>query len=395
MIYKINVWERSLENPRLVGEMICDLTGGRAKSAFRYDSSYLNSKCHICIDPVSLPLNTETFVVSSSLFGAFEDSLPDDWGKRLLVRRHNIPRHDQNLPSLLLALGSSGLGALLFTDSDKPHATSTETSIIHLSTLVTAAEQFERGDPQEPGLALLFGAGSSPGGARPKVVVFDEETGGHYVAKFPSVKDQEDVVGIESATMNMARLAGLNVPDTCLVRCERKPVLLVRRFDVTPQNSRNHMISFQTLLKAQGYYQHRYQDLLAVLRKYSNDPQEDSERFFRQMVFNAVVGNTDDHLKNFWMIYSHLQGWRLSPAFDLIPNVGRNDEHVLFFDTGAYFPGRKRLEKLGRQWGIHNADLVVAQVFEAVAAWREIFAIGGVSAVDIDKFKEIDANLLS
>ena len=166
----------------------------------------------------------------------------------------------------------------------------------------------------------------------------------------------------------------------------------VRRFDVIP-GGRRHMISFQTLLKAQGYYQLRYQDLLGIVRKYSNDPQEDSERLYRQMVFNALIGNTDDHLKNFWMVHDREQGWRLSPAFDLIPDVGQRGEHVLFFDLGAYYPGRQAIESLGRKWGIRNAEIVSAQVFEAVAVWKEEFNGAGVPESEIIRFKEIDSRL--
>ena len=252
---------------------------------------------------------------------------------------------------------------------------------------------FERGEIEDTELSLLFGAGSSPGGARPKAIVLDDETGIHYLAKFPSVKDQEDVVRIEAATMNMAARAGLVVPPTRLVQYSGKSVLLVRRFDVIPAG-RRHMISFQTLLKAQGYYQLRYQDLLGVVRKYSDDPQDDAERLYRQMVFNAVVGNTDDHLKIFWMLYDREQGWRLSPAFDLIPDIGRRGEHILFFDTGAYYPGRKKLENLGRSWGVRNAQAVAAQVFDAVGGWKEEYASAGVPEKDIDRFKGIDSRLL-
>ena len=86
-------------------------------------------------------------------------------------------------------------------------------------------------------------------------------------------------------------------------------------------------------------------------------------------------------------------GWRLSPAFDLIPDVGRNGEHVLFFDLGAYYPGRQKLENLGRSWGIRNAERVVAEVFAAVAGWKEEFMGVGVPEKDIIRFKEIDAHL--
>ncbi len=394
MIYRINIWERSTVEHRSVGEMVCEIADNcRARSAFRYAREFLESNDAFALDPVSLPLKPDSFSTDHpGVFGVFEDSLPDDWGRRLLVRKHQIPRYEQNLPKLLLAIGNSGLGALSFTDDSKPIISSSDVSILKLSSLVTAAEMFEHGNIGDNELSLLFGAGSSPGGARPKVVIFDEENDTHYLAKLPSVKDQVDVVKIEAATMVLAGKAGLVVPPNRLIQCADKPVLLVQRFDVLP-TGRRHMISFQTLLKAEGYYQLRYQDLLGVLRKYSNNPLDDSERFYRQMVFNAVIGNTDDHLKNFWMVHDSEQGWRLSPAFDLIPDVGQRGEHILFFDLGAYYPGRRNLENIGRQWGIRNANQLVSQVFDAVKSWKEEFADSGVPEKDISRFKEIDSHL--
>ena len=376
--------------------MVCEVSdGGRTKSAFRYDREYLEHDYSFALDPVSLPLKSDHFSTERpGIFGVFEDSLPDDWGRKLLVRKHQIPRHDQNLPNLLLALGNAGLGALSFSSQDAPPPPPTETSIIFLYDLVKAAEAFERGEIKENELALLFRAGSSPGGARPKAVVYDEENDIHYLAKFPSVKDRVDVVKIEAATMLLAAEAGLDVPDTRLIQFAMKDILLVRRFDIIPAG-RRHMISFQTLLKADGYYQARYQELLFVIRKHSSNPLADSERLYRQMVFNAVMGNTDDRLKNFWMIYDEEQRWRLSPAFDLIPDIGQNGEHVLLFDLGSYYPGRRKLENIGRQWGIRNADVVVSQVFDAVGGWKEKFASNGVSDNNIILFKEIDRNLVA
>lgn len=394
MIHRIRVWELSTGTYCLVGEMVCEIAGNSpGKGAFRYEREYLERGDAFSMDPVSLPLKPDTFPVEHpGVFSVFEDSLPDDWGRKLLVRKHEIPRHEQNLPTLLLALGSSGLGALSYTRHDMPQPPSPDISILKLSSLVMAAEMFEQGRIVESEFSLLLGAGSSPGGARPKSVVYDEENDIHYLAKFPSIKDQVDVVTTEYATMLLAAKAGLEVPPTRLTSCSERTVLLVQRFDIIP-HGRRHMISLQTLLKAHGYYQLRYQDVLEIVRKYSGNPQKDSERFYRHMVFNALVGNTDDHLKNFWMVFDHEQKWRLSPSFDLIPDIGNRGEHVLFFDVGPYYNGRKNIEKLGRRWGIPNADALVSHVFEAVSGWKELFSRVGVSEADIHYFREIDAHL--
>lgn len=394
MIYRIGVWERSNGACRSAGEMVCESDdAGRARCAFRYDGEYLERPDAYALDPVTLLLKSGSFATEQSgIFGVFEDSLPDDWGRNLLIRKHRIPRREQNLPNLLLALGGTGLGALSYTDQATVPLPAPDVSAIQLASLVDAAEKFERGEDQDSDIAILLAAGSSPGGARPKAVVLDEKSNIHYLAKFPSVKDGLDVVKIEAATMNLAAKAGLSVPPTRLVSCAEKAVLLVERFDIL-QAKRRHMISFQTLLKARGYYQHRYQDLLGVVRKYSEAPSDDAERLFRLMVFNALIGNTDDHLKNFWMVHDHDNGWRLSPAFDLAPDLGRKGEHVLFFDLDATYPGLKKLESLGKQWGVRGAETVVAQVVQAVAGWKEEFARTGVPTHDTTRFKDIDSRL--
>jgi len=391
MIYRIEVWIALDGAHALAGEMVCEISdGGKARGAFRYAPDYLKTSGAFALDPISLPLREEEFNIEHpGVFGVFEDSLPDDWGRRLLVRKHRLSLHQQNLPNLLLSLGSGGLGALSYTEKGAPQHSTAEASVLYLDQLVKAAEAFERGDTSDGDINLLLGAGSSPGGARPKALVYDEQADQHYLAKFPSIKDPVDVVRIEAATMKLAEKAGLDAPETKLVECGSRPVLLVKRFDILPQG-RRHMISLQSLLKATGYYQARYADMLNVTRKVSADPLLDSERLFRQMVFNAVIHNTDDHLKNFWMTCTPNEGWRLSPAFDLVPDIGQRGEHVLFFDLDPVYPGRASLLRLGRSWGVSGAADIIEQVFNSVSHWREAYLVSGVALKDIERFKEID-----
>jgi len=85
---------------------------------------------------------------------------------------------------------------------------------------------------------------------------------------------------------------------------------------------------------------------------------------------------------------------RLSPAFDLVPNIGENTEHVLFFEYDPLYPGRAVLERLGKSWGISQAKAIVEEVFVAVANWKEEFAAFGVTLNDISRFGEIDEYLM-
>lgn len=391
MIYRIEVWM----GDRPVGEMICEMAPGvEPRGSFRYRPDYLQAPGAFALDPVSLPLREGTFSCGSpGVFGVFDDSLPDAWGRRLLVRKQGLPRHQINAATLLLALGNTGLGALSYVAQGHPDPPPAPVSTFQLDELRREAERYESGAaPDDMEIKLLLDAGSSPGGARPKALVFDEESNAHCLAKFPSVKDQVDVVQIEAATMSLAARSGLVVPATRLVECGGRAVLLVQRFDMNA-GGRRHMISFQALLKARGYYVCRYAELLQILRKVSADPVEDSQRIFRQMVFNAVVNNTDDHLKNFWMLCDAQQGWRLSPSFDLVPNISGNSEHVLFFEYDPLYPGRAGLERIGKSWGVPHAKTIVEEVFSAVSTWREEFERFGVPTEHADRFAEIDGLL--
>ncbi|MBK5275830.1 MAG: type II toxin-antitoxin system HipA family toxin [Desulfuromonadales bacterium] len=390
MIYRIEAWIIINGSYCNAGEMVCEIAeNGRAGGAFRYHREYLELPGAFALDPVSLPLKSDTFPVRHpGVFAVFEDSLPDDWGRRLLVRKHQLPRHRQNLPELLLALGSAGLGALAYRESGHPELPQPDTSIINLAELVREAELFEQGEREDSAISLLLSAGSSPGGARPKALVYDDVRNIHYIAKFSSTRDQVDVVKIEAATMSLAAKAGLVIPPCRLEECGNRQVLLVQRYDIGDAG-RRHMISLQTLLKMEGYYNCRYYDVLEIVRKISADPQRDAELLFRQMVFNAVISNTDDHLKNFWMVRDMHDGWRLSPSFDLLPDIRQAGEHVLFFDLDTHYPGREKLEKLGRLWRIPRAALIVDEVYGAIAGWKEEFSSFGIVPEEIARFAEI------
>lgn len=357
-----------------------DPVRGGLQGQFRYTPEYLEHPQAFPLDPLHLSLSVETFDADrprEGVHGVFEDSLPDDWGRRLMVRRHKLGRNEQRVPNLLRLLGNQGLGALSYVEEGRPELKTTGVSCRHLQELALLAQKFEQAPATaaDNELSLLFQAGSSPGGARPKALVEDEK--GAYLAKFASTRDRLDVVSLEAAAMELGRRAGIETADTMLIPLGTTiKCLLVKRFDINEGGGRNHLISMQSLLKADGYYNAGYRDLTDVIKHISSQPGQDLHRLYRHMVFNTLIGNTDDHLKNFIMLYDDT-GWRLSPAFDLIPNIGFNREHVLRIGLDTRPPNTETLLVEAKHFGIkrrQQAIKVIKEIHEAVSEWPQVFS---------------------
>jgi serine/threonine-protein kinase HipA len=328
----------------------------------------------------------------------FEDALPDDWGRRLLALDQRLPRGQQGAPYLLRELGADGLGALAFAAAGEPMSSRSPAAAIYVAALVDAAARLEAGEQVEPSvLRRLLEAGSSPGGARPKALVDTDD--GRWIAKFPSrYRDGRfDVVGLEATALALAGAAGLEVPETRLAALPAgRRALLVRRFDVTPPGGRRHMVSLKTLCKERpGVYVLGYDELMSAVRKHSAAPGADVEALFRHAVFNLAIGNTDDHLKNFWMLRDD-RGWRLAPAIDLVPDVAERREHVLLFHLSHRVPSREDVAAVAKAWGVKRAAAIAQEVIEAAHGFRAAAEQCGVPAANADEIgRDIDRRLAS
>ncbi len=359
---------------------------GAMRGAFRYSSGYLNHPAAFALDPNQLPLSTDEFTTDrpSGVHAVFEDALPDDWGKRLLIRKGKPGRGEQTIPRMLQLLGTDGLGALRFSPAGGNFSGQPDAQMAELTQLLEAAYRYDAGKPiAEEAMTMLVRAASSPGGARPKALIRDEN-GDRWIAKFPSARDDMDMIAIEAATLSLARTAGLDVPDFFVRNAGRRSVLFVKRFDVLQGGGRRHMISAQTLLAAEGYYVLGYSDLFQAVRKVTGQPSVDLSAIFCQMVFNAAVGNTDDHLKNFTILHDD-SGVFLSPAYDLLPDTASRREHVLFFLMDFLPPDRGTIVRLADQWRIRRGDEIVDSVVDAVSSWHSVFEVHDVPRGDIQR----------
>lgn len=267
------------------------------------------------------------------LFGLFSDCCPDYWGRLLMKRWEGIQarqegRHPANLLESDFLLGvhdEARMGALRFKlDPRGPFladdATLAAPPWTELRKLQEASLHFENDEGDEAQwLSLLLAPGSSLGGDRPKATVKDEK-GDLWIAKFPSCHDAEDVEAWEMVAHDLAAHCHLHVPEAkALQIAEDGMTFLVRRFD-RQQGKRIHMTSAMALLdKTQKAHEASYLDIADWLSANGASPRKDLAELWRRMVFNILISDTDDHLRNHSFLLCE-DGWHLAPFYDINPN---------------------------------------------------------------------------
>jgi serine/threonine-protein kinase HipA len=399
---RIDVYVRTLGGEmRHAGEVAFLQSKAGPQFGFKYVEGWLNDRNSFDLDPRGAPRSIGLAEISGRVLrpelGFLDDALPDAWGRSLL----NLSGHDQEA-QLMRKIGGGALGALAFADKAAAPEIPPVLAVQDLGELLEAAEAFERHETLDaPHLQRLLAAGSSPGGARPKALVADAE--GLWLAKFPSRRDDNrDIVGLEATCLELARRAGMRVPESRLLKIGRRRVLLVRRFDVPEDRQREvegskcrrHGISMSTLMRELPTgSNHSYTTLSEQLRRVSANPAEDVTAFFRQMIFNAAIGNTDDHLRNFRLLHGE-DGWRLAPAFDLLPDVGRLREHSMDFLYGRECPNRELVLQMARNWGVRSAEEILYKVCSAVDQYAAVCEEMGVPGDDAALYRgNIDRRL--
>jgi len=145
------------------------------------------------------------------------------------------------------------------------------------------------------------------------------EKDGHLaIAKFPRKDDEINTVVWEAVALTLAKKAGITVPEGRVETVSNKPVLLLRRFDREGRR-RIPFLSAMNMLGSKDNETRSYLEIVDALRQHGAAPKADMEALWRRLVFNILISNTDDHLRNHGFLYAGQEGWRLSPAYDLNP----------------------------------------------------------------------------
>jgi len=401
-------------------------------STFAYGLRYLERLGALEVDPVSLGIQDKEQVRGKALFppnnlplfGGIRDAAPDAWGRRVIESRLKVPANSLPESTYLLHAGSQRVGAIDIRASRDSSATPGFGTWDNLEYLMEAAERIDQGLPVPAALEEIFAEGSALGGARPKATVRDDDRV-LWLAKFPSRNDTLAVPIIEMATLRLAAAAGLTVPPVRLVEMSSRTAMLIRRFDrywakagadaTLPEDllstapayglaeKRLGFVSGLTLLACNEMESpdRSYGDLAQAIRRYCHPSviRENNRELFERLVFNILVNNDDDHLRNHGFIWDlRLPGWRLSPLYDVMPRASLASDRRLHLGVGP--EGRvATLDNAfaGREMFTLSAEAAgesIAKIWKIVREWKVYFEEYQVPSDQIEKiapaFRHLD-----
>jgi len=366
------------------------------KIEFVYHADFRSHTTHP-IDPKALPFANELIELpcNKAVAGFIDDILPDSWGKKVLARIHNIPY--PTTTDLLDLMEYSTIGALHFSSDDSASVSfglgCSKSDLIELQALANKIDIGLLTDEEiEQYKLAMFARGSSVGGARPKVLVHDEDKA--YIAKFAKDEDKFDYATVEHACLKLMEAAGLSVAQSEVVKIAGRNVLLVERFDVTTEQGRYHQITANALLKdlktQSDPFTASYDNIVKLIALYSCKPLEDKQQLLGQMLFNVAFNNTDDHLRNFSFSCKE-DGWQLTPAYDVVPSIVYGSYHQLKLGYDDILPTHSNVLRYHRIFGLTKAQTheVSARVRNALMNWKESFRASKVSNVDIELLSKL------
>jgi len=359
-----------------VGMLWCYNRKGRESASFEYDKRWLAHPKRFALEP-ALRLTAGTHYTDKSLFGSIGDSAPDRWGRVLMRRANRTGRALSEADYLLGVNDEARQGALRFSDNHGgPYLAHSEEKpippLIKLPKLLSAAENFLNDSESAADMRLLLAPGSSLGGVRPKASVIDKD-GGLAIAKFPRKDDENDIVRWEAVALTLAKSAGIKVPSWRLEKILGKHVLIIKRFDRGNAN-RLPFLSAMAMLNAADNdgIPHNYTEIANAIIQYGAQPQSDLEELWRRIVFEIMISNTDNHLRNHGFLYVN-GGWTLSPVYDINPNTEKS-----VFATSIGASGENNAIDLAMKAAADfrlpdkRANEIAGQVKNAVAEWYKV-----------------------
>jgi len=373
---------------------------GKETILFEYDDAWLKDPERFSLEP-ALAMTRGAFAPPSGLdvFGSLGDSAPDTWGRRLMQRaeRRAAEREGRAIRTLAESdylLGVSDetrQGALRFRrfgeESFQAPDRAGVPALIKLGQLLQVTERILRDEETDEDLQLIFAPGSSIGGARPKASVIDQY-GYLSIAKFPKETDDYSVETWEEIALRLAEQAGIATPKHQLIEVAGKAVLLSRRFD-RQDRTRIPFLSAMAMMSAKDGEQGSYPEIVDSLVQHGAQAKTDARALYRRVVFNVLISNVDDHLRNHGFLWLGRNGWSLSPAYDLNPVPADIKARVLTtnisLDEGTC--SLDLLEAAAEYFSLSlaQARTIIKEVALVTSGWRDLAKEVGARSAEIQR----------
>lgn len=371
-----------------------DLVTSKKIFFFKYAPEFIATQLQI--SPFKLPLSDKIVSTDNSpfngLFGVFNDSLPDGWGKLLLDRSLLSKGYDLNSINPLDRLayvGNNGMGALIY----KPNfeTVSEINQFLELDAIANEMHSVLEGETTSI-IDELYQLGGSSGGARPKIMIgYNAITNHiiygneilplgyeHWIIKFPSTLDNKDIANIEFAYHLMAKKAGIEMAECKLFQGKKGNFYFgTKRFDRI-KNKKLHMHSASGLL----HYNFRLSNLDyghlmdATFRLERNVLAY--EKILKLAAFNLYSHNRDDHSKNFSFLMNEKGIWQLAPAYDLTFSNSSHGLHSTMFAGESKSPSKNNLFELAKNFSMKQSKKLIDEVKESISNWSNFAKQSGV-----------------
>jgi len=379
-----------------VGELVAD----NQQIYFRYNTLFIERG--IQLSPFKLPLTQEIVTAGplpfDGLFGLFNDSLPDGWGRLLLDRTlttKGISINQITPLDRLAYIGVTGMGALTYHPTFEDE--SQLESITELDQLASEMNKLLDGTSSDL-LDELYQLGGSSGGARPKIMVgYNAQTDHliygkdqlpddyeHWLIKFPASVDRVDVAHIEYAYYLMARASGIEMAESRLFNGKSDRYYFgTKRFDRVI-NQRIHLHSASGLLHDDFRLSNLdYGHLMDAAFRLENHVNA-YDKVLRLATFNVFSHNRDDHSKNFAFLMNPTGTWRFAPAYDLTFSSSSHGFHSTMVAGEGQSLGTTNLLKLAGYFSMKHPERIIEQVRNTLSNWKSYAKDAGVSSESIE-----------
>jgi serine/threonine-protein kinase HipA len=301
--------------------------------------------------------------VHGSLPPWFAGLLPEGALRELVLTEMGPGDHDQF--DVLTRLGADLPGAVLITPETETPASAGPLDLVSVkgfrAAVPTGVVKFSLAGFQLKFTANIDGErltmpGSGDTG-RCIIKVASERYAGLPEAEYGAMQLAR-MIGVNTATCRlMPRDAVIGVPEEILAHGGQ--VLVVDRFDRGSDGARIHIEDAAQVIGAIGdrkYTMATTETVINMASRFSTDRRADILETIRRVVADVLIGNGDNHLKNWSFRFAEPGQVRLSPAYDIVPTVLFNPRDTLAL----------------RFVRTHNFETVDLHRFERVASFLRV-----------------------